>query len=262
MRYAARVSLKDAEDGNSFIPRLWARSHLDHLLAQGSGSVIRDDIIRLSEEFHIITPYTSLLVLESDADRERFGVKRRYEMRDGERFFAEGRANANFELLQQQMKLASTWRQGLRRRILAELAQLGRNQQFFRRNVDVFERQLSQRGSSMRFRGADVSRLGEDFKQMKDVDFLMTGGGGGGFGGGSGEGSYLGAMNGLGIESDFSTWDSGVVRSTGSLKESTSSLDRTEPGSAETDEDRLQPLAQRSEVSQSMDRNGAFRWPG
>src|SRR5262249_20444246 len=72
------------------------------------------------------TPYTSFLVLESDADRERFGVKRRFRMRDGEKFFAEGRDKANFELKQQQMKRAGEWRQGLRRRVLAELNNLGR----------------------------------------------------------------------------------------------------------------------------------------
>ena len=69
---------EDERDGNSFIPRLWARQHLDHLLAQGASQAIQDEIIALSEQFHIITPYTSLLVLESDADRERFGVKRRF----------------------------------------------------------------------------------------------------------------------------------------------------------------------------------------
>lgn len=126
VRYAARFSLKDAEAGNSFIPRLWARGHLDQLLAQGQSTQIRDEIIGLSEEFHIITPYTSLLVLESDADRERFGVKRRYEMRDGERFFAEGRNNSNFELAQAQMKRAGDWRLGLRRQILRDLAALAR----------------------------------------------------------------------------------------------------------------------------------------
>src|SRR6202008_4612295 len=62
IRYAARIDLKDAEAGNSFIPRLWARAHLDHLLAQGASQAIRDEIIALSEQFHIITPYTSLLV--------------------------------------------------------------------------------------------------------------------------------------------------------------------------------------------------------
>ncbi len=129
VRFAAKVNLKDAEEGNSFIPRLWARAHLDQLLAQGGSEVIRDQIIRMSEEFHIITPYTSLLVLETDADRERFGVQRRYEMRDGERFFTAGRDNANYELLQQQMKRAGDWRVGMRRQVLRGLANLGRNPQ-------------------------------------------------------------------------------------------------------------------------------------
>ncbi len=140
VRYAARVSLKDAEDGNSFIPRLWARAHLDQLLAQGQSQAIRDEIIRLSEEFHIITPFTSLLVLETDADRERFGVQRRYEMRDGERFFAEGRDNANYELLQQQMKRAGDWRLGLRRDVQRSLAGLGRNPQAFQQQAQIYNR--------------------------------------------------------------------------------------------------------------------------
>ena len=88
---------------------------------------MRDEIIALSEEFHIITPYTSLLVLETDADRERFGVKRRFAMRDGEQFFAQGKANANFELAQQQMNRAADWRLGLRRQILSRLQSLGRD---------------------------------------------------------------------------------------------------------------------------------------
>lgn len=120
------VVLRDAESGNSFIPRLWARHHLDALLAQGRSQEIKDEIISLSEEYHIMTPYTSFLVLESDEDRERFKVKRRFQMRDGERFFAQGRDNANYDLLQQQMKRAGTWRLNLRRRALRELATMGR----------------------------------------------------------------------------------------------------------------------------------------
>lgn len=127
VRYAARVWLKGAEAGNSFIPRLWARAHMDQLLQQGTSQFIKDELIGLSEEFHIITPYTSLLVLETDADRERFGVTRRFEMRDGQRFFAEGRDNANYELLQQQMKHAGDWRLGMRRSVLSQLARLGRS---------------------------------------------------------------------------------------------------------------------------------------
>jgi hypothetical protein len=111
----------------SFIPRLWARMHLDELLAQGTSQEIQDEIINLSEEFHIITPYTSLLVLETDADRERFKVKRRFQMSDGERFFATTRDTAQYQLVQQQMLRARLWRAGLRQQVLAQLAGWGRD---------------------------------------------------------------------------------------------------------------------------------------
>ncbi|MGC3972191.1 MAG: VIT domain-containing protein [Pirellulales bacterium] len=135
VRYVAKVRFPDADEGNSFIPRLWARAHLDHLLAQGSSPAIQDEIIGLSEEYHIMTPYTSLLVLETDADRERFGVKRRYEMRDGERFFQQGRDDATFELAQQQMLRAGDWRLELRRQVLRRLATLGRDPQIFQQHA-------------------------------------------------------------------------------------------------------------------------------
>lgn len=131
VRFVSALNLKDAEEGNSFIPRLWARMHLDHLLAKGMTEPIRDEIIALSEEYQIITPYTSLLVLESDEDRERFRVKRRFQMRDGEKFFAEGRDNANFELMQQQMKRAGNWRLELRKAALQSFAALGRDGRMF-----------------------------------------------------------------------------------------------------------------------------------
>jgi Flp pilus assembly protein TadD len=154
VRFSTQVSLRDAEQGNSFIPRLWARLHLDSLLEQGSSDVVKDEIIALSEEYQIITPYTSLLVLETDADRERFAVKRRFQMRDGERFFADGRDRASFDLAQQQMKKAGAWRTAVRRSVLADLARLGRDPRLFqprshteherlRRLTDSFDYQLN-----------------------------------------------------------------------------------------------------------------------
>ena len=139
VRYSATIRFQDAEQGNSFIPRLWARAHLDHLLGQGDNPAIRDDIIALSEVFHIITPYTSLLVLESDADRQRFGVKRRNEMRDGERFFAAGKDDAQFELAEQQMKRSAEWRLDLRGKILRELATHDRDARMFRSQPDPID---------------------------------------------------------------------------------------------------------------------------
>jgi hypothetical protein len=202
VKYAAKLDLVDAERGNSFVPRLWARSHLDHLLDQGSNAVIKDEIIGLSEEFHIITPYTSLLVLESDAQREEFGVKRRYEMRDGERFFADGRDNANFELRQQQMKAAGDWRIGLRRRILQHLTTLGRDPRLFQQhsNFGQFAEQLARETSESNglsfviqqtqqqssgsmsgpVGGVDISSLLGEFDVTFTACAPFVGGGGGG----------------------------------------------------------------------------------
>lgn len=188
VRYAAKVRLKDAEEGNSFIPRLWARAHLDQLLQQGQSEGTRNEIIALSEEFHIITPYTSLLVLETDADRERFGVKRRFEMRDGERFFAEGRDNANYELLQQQMKRAGDWRIGLRRQVLRHLATLGRNPQAFQQRVEMLDR----------LRRLDANMPGSG--PISSLSARMAGRAGG-FGGGGGWDSDMDGV--LGLSDEF-----------------------------------------------------------
>jgi predicted Zn-dependent protease len=185
--FEAKIALKDAEEGNSFIPRLWARSHLDQLLGQGQSQATRDEIIALSEEFHIITPYTSLLVLETDADRERFGVKRRYEMRDGERFFAAGKANANYELLQQQMKRAGDWRIALRRQMLRDLAQLGRNPQVFQRQIDQLRRVNLNMVNDYRFAGNGP--MGSSSGVWDTSGFAISSRGSGmmGFGGGADE---------------------------------------------------------------------------
>ncbi|MCE9584706.1 MAG: VIT and VWA domain-containing protein, partial [Planctomycetes bacterium] len=126
VEYTEDVTLAGAESGNSFIPRLWARSHLDHLLAQGSTQQVKDRIIELSEDYQIITPYTSFLVLESDADRERFKVKKQLRMRDGEEFFTQGRDNANFDLIRKQMLAAKTYRKRIREAVLARMAEMAR----------------------------------------------------------------------------------------------------------------------------------------
>jgi predicted Zn-dependent protease len=189
VRYAARVSFKDAEEGNSFIPRLWARAHLDHLLQQGTSEAIRDEIIALSEEFHIITPYTSLLVLETDEDRERFGVKRRYEMRDGERFFAEGRATANYELLQQQMKRAGDWRLGLRRQVLRYLATLGRDAHVFEQQAHLLDRLSRRSGIAYDMPAGMAGAYGPAAKPMSAAATSFNGPMGG-FGGGDLLGDY------------------------------------------------------------------------
>lgn len=103
---------------NSFVPRFWARHRLDALMAAGRAPDTKEKVIRLSEEFQIITPYTSLLVLETDELREQFKVEKRLRMRDGEEFFAEGRENASYQLRRQQVLAAREWRKGLRAEVI------------------------------------------------------------------------------------------------------------------------------------------------
>jgi hypothetical protein len=107
---------------------MWARRHLDHLLLQGRNAEIREQIIALSEAFQIMTPYTSFLVLESEADRERFKVQKRFRMRGGEEFFAEGRDRAEFELTREQMRRARLWRKQIRDEVLRVVQGMARDQ--------------------------------------------------------------------------------------------------------------------------------------
>ncbi len=184
VRYAADIVLKDAESGNSFVPRLWARMHLDALLEQGPSPIVKNEIIALSEEYHIITPYTSLLVLESDADRERFGVKRQFQMRDGEKFFAAGRDRANLELTQQEMRRAGNWRLNLRRDTLRQIHDLDRQL----RSLPPMSGQYGESTAFGYFGGIGGMALG--------------GMGIGGMGGGMGMGGM--GMGGMGGKSEFS----------------------------------------------------------
>ena len=59
---------------HDFIPRLWAQRKIGYLLDEirlhGETKELKDEVIRLSKEHGIATPYTSYLVLE-DSDRER-----------------------------------------------------------------------------------------------------------------------------------------------------------------------------------------------
>ncbi|MEM7201417.1 MAG: VIT domain-containing protein [Planctomycetota bacterium] len=125
VEYRRELVLEPGDSGNSFIPRLWARRHLDALLQEGRTPEIQAEVVSFSQEYGIVTPYTSFLVLETDRDRERYGVQRRVKMRDGEAFFADGRDRARMDLLAQQMRVARGWRRHLRQQMLQEIATLG-----------------------------------------------------------------------------------------------------------------------------------------
>jgi tetratricopeptide (TPR) repeat protein len=61
--------------GAGYLPRIWAKLEIDRLLAADSAKH-KDQIIALSKAMYVMTPYTSLLVLETDADYETYKVDR------------------------------------------------------------------------------------------------------------------------------------------------------------------------------------------
>jgi Ca-activated chloride channel family protein len=80
---------------HAFIPRLWATRKVGYLLDEirlkGEVAELKDEVVRLSKEHGIMTPYTSYLVLEDDAAYSRNNIPRdRRELAS-----AEGRGYAN-----------------------------------------------------------------------------------------------------------------------------------------------------------------------
>ena len=55
---------------NKFVPVLWATRHIGYLLDEirlhGENEEVKDEVVRLSKEFGIVTPYTSYLVVEDE----------------------------------------------------------------------------------------------------------------------------------------------------------------------------------------------------
>ena len=72
-RFRSEVSFTDSDRANSFIPRLWATRRvgwlLDEIRMHGESRELKDEVVRLSREHGIVTPYTAYLILEDDAKR-------------------------------------------------------------------------------------------------------------------------------------------------------------------------------------------------
>ncbi|HEX4419839.1 MAG TPA: FecR domain-containing protein [Kofleriaceae bacterium] len=73
-RYPLRLAVSSAP-GNAFVPRLWARLAIDQLERTGTAAD-RARIVALSQGFGVMSRETSLLVLESQAMFDAFGVDR------------------------------------------------------------------------------------------------------------------------------------------------------------------------------------------
>lgn len=87
-RFTYDLTLPEREMQHDFIPKLWAGRRIGFLLEEirlhGESKELKDEVIRLSKEHGIVTPYTSYLVEEpgllpggavrAEAARERFGA--------------------------------------------------------------------------------------------------------------------------------------------------------------------------------------------
>lgn len=73
------LMLPQKDDGNSEIERMWAQKRIGRLLGleRGGQASYRDEIVRLSEGYSIVSLYASMLVLENDVEFKRWKIEQR-----------------------------------------------------------------------------------------------------------------------------------------------------------------------------------------
>jgi tetratricopeptide (TPR) repeat protein len=69
------VEVQDVREAAGYLPRIWAKLEIDRLLAEDAVKH-KDAIIALSKAMYVMTPFTSLLVLENDDMYTQFKVDR------------------------------------------------------------------------------------------------------------------------------------------------------------------------------------------
>jgi Ca-activated chloride channel family protein len=75
------VTLPETDDKNPEIERMWAWHRMERLLNEarrnGSTKSVEDEIVRLCEGYSIVSEYASFIVLENDAEYQRWKIDRR-----------------------------------------------------------------------------------------------------------------------------------------------------------------------------------------
>ncbi len=81
MAQSVALGFPARDEANPEIERMWALKRVDEIQKtinrKGSSQVLLDEIIGLGEGFSIVTEYTSFLVLENDAEYQRWKIERR-----------------------------------------------------------------------------------------------------------------------------------------------------------------------------------------
>ncbi len=73
--YTERVPVGQVSAGANYLPRTWSKLEIDRLVADDA-LAHHDEIVNLSMAMYVMSPFTSLLVLENDAMYEQYHVDR------------------------------------------------------------------------------------------------------------------------------------------------------------------------------------------
>lgn len=68
------IDLDQRRDDAGYLPRFFAQKHIDALLQHGE--VHRDEVVKLSMQHYVATPFTSLIVLENDEMYKTYNVEK------------------------------------------------------------------------------------------------------------------------------------------------------------------------------------------
>src|SRR5262249_47175820 len=78
--YRRTIPVRDITPNAGYLPRTWAKLEIDRLLSstfnRDRRERARDEIIALSKSMYVMTPFTSLLVLENEQIYDQFKVDR------------------------------------------------------------------------------------------------------------------------------------------------------------------------------------------
>ncbi len=73
--YSRTVPLANVAEGADYLPRFWAKLEIDRLLAEGAEKN-REKVVALSKAMYVMSPFTSLLVLENEQMYQQYNVGR------------------------------------------------------------------------------------------------------------------------------------------------------------------------------------------
>ena len=68
--------MQDVAPSAGYLPRTWAKLEIDRLLAEDADEAPATRIVELSKAMYVMTPFTSLLVLENEEMYQQFKVDR------------------------------------------------------------------------------------------------------------------------------------------------------------------------------------------